>query len=71
MTLTNDTLSENSADEGGGIDNESGTVTLTNDTLSENQASGGVGGGISNSGTVKLTTTPSPETPPEGQRRRH
>src|SRR5208337_2664785 len=52
VTLTNDTLSGNSATDGGGIYNY-GTVTLTNDTLSGNSATDG--GGIYNDGTVTLT----------------
>ncbi|MBK8442404.1 MAG: right-handed parallel beta-helix repeat-containing protein [Sphingobacteriales bacterium] len=43
-TITNNTLSGNSADGGGGIYTEGGTNTLTNNTLSGN--SSGYGGGI-------------------------
>ena len=55
VTLTNSTLSGNTASLGGGIHNSSGTVTLTNSTLSGNTA--GFGGGIDNSGTVTLTNS--------------
>ena len=55
LTLTNVTLSGNSADNyGGGIRNYgNGTLTLTNVTLSGNSASSG--GGIRNDGTLTLT----------------
>ncbi len=53
MTLTNDTISENSAKFGGGVDNELGTATLSNVTISGNSAS--FGGGIENSGTATLS----------------
>jgi parallel beta-helix repeat protein len=47
LTLTNSTISGNSADEGGGIYNESeGTLTLTNSTVSGNTVSNDDGGGI-------------------------
>jgi len=53
LTLTNDTLSGNSAQlYGGGVYN-SGTATLTNDTLSGNSAQ--QGGGVVNFGTATLT----------------
>jgi hypothetical protein len=55
VTLTNCTLSRNSADFGGGIFNL-GTVTLTNSTLSGNLVFQGYGGGIYNGfGFVTLT----------------
>ena len=54
MSLTNSTLSGNSAPYGGGISN-SGTMSLTNSTLSGNGA--GSAGGISNSGTISLTNS--------------
>ena len=56
LTLTNDTLSGNSADYSGGGVYNSGTATLTNDTLSGNSAQD-YGGGIANdsSGTATLT----------------
>ena len=54
LTLTNDTLSGNSAsDVGGGVFND-GTATLTNDTLSGNSASDVVVG-VFNDGTATLT----------------
>ena len=56
VTLTNSTLSGNSAIRGGGIDNFYGTVTLTNSTVSGNSANIG-GGGIYNYGTVTLTNS--------------
>ena len=58
LTLTNDTISGNSAPNGGGgVYNNHGTATLTNDTLSGNSATYGVGGGVCNvnSGTATLT----------------
>src|SRR5271165_697809 len=46
LTLTNCTLSDNSANSGGGIENESGaSLTLTNTILSTNMAVNGGGGG--------------------------
>ncbi len=58
MTVTDSTLSGNSAGvgSGGGIDN-SGTVMVTNSTLSGNSVSFGPnnnGGGIANSGTLTV-----------------
>src|SRR5205823_4133500 len=56
VTLTNVTLSGNSASSAGGIYNESGTATLTNVTLTGNHADSGGGGGIYNeSGTATLS----------------
>ena len=52
LSLTNDTLSGNSAGRGGGVYND-GTSTLTNGTLSGNSA--GYGGGVFNYGTATLT----------------
>jgi hypothetical protein len=55
LTVSNSTLSANSASEGGGIYNLAGTLTVSNSTLSANSA-GGVGGGIDNEvGTVTVT----------------
>ena len=55
LTLTNSTLSSNSAyDYGGGIYNEYGTLTLTNSTVSDNTST--YGGGIFNKGGM-LTLT--------------
>jgi CSLREA domain-containing protein len=57
VTVTNSTLSGNSASSGGGISNSmGGTVTVTNSTLSGNS---GFGGGIFNSsgGTVTVTNS--------------
>jgi hypothetical protein len=57
LTLTNSTLSGNSAVlYGGGIYN-SGTLTLTHCTLSGNSADFGSGGGIYNTGTLTLTNS--------------
>ena len=53
LTVTNSTLSGNSASYGGGIHN-SGMLTVTNATLSENSAS--YGGGIHNSGNSSTAT---------------
>ncbi len=60
LTLTNSTLSGNSAGGGGGGIHNVGTATLTNVTLSGNSVPycyfcGGLGGGISNSGALTLT----------------
>ena len=46
--MNNSTLSGNSADIGGGIYNQGGTLTVRNSTLSGNSAN--TGGGISNNG---------------------
>jgi hypothetical protein len=55
MTLTDVTLSDNSAPagNGGGINN-GGSMTMTDVSLSDNSAPGG-GGGINNSGSMTLT----------------
>ena len=61
ITLTNCTLSGNTADDGGGVfnyNNGGGMITLTNCTLSGNTATyngGGVFNVISNAGTITLT----------------
>jgi CSLREA domain-containing protein len=56
VTLTNSTVSGNSAVNGGGIFNF-GTVTITNSTISGNSANN-IGGGIfNNGGTVTLTNS--------------
>ncbi|MCA2656015.1 right-handed parallel beta-helix repeat-containing protein, partial [Microcystis sp. M061S2] len=56
LTLTNSTISGNTATSGGGIYNNSwGTLTLTNSTISGNTATRYSGGGIDNSGTLTLT----------------
>ncbi len=47
MTITNSTISSNSAEAGGGIFNTGGTAII-NSTVSGNSASSGVGGGIYN-----------------------
>jgi hypothetical protein len=52
--VSNSTLSGNSADFGGGIDNR-GTLTVSNSTLSGNSAD--FGGGIDNLGTLTLEST--------------
>ena len=54
-TLTNCTVSGNSASNGGGLYNGGGTTTLTNCTVSGNSAGGGGGGLFDNSGTTTLT----------------
>src|SRR5262249_15359820 len=55
LTLTNATVSGNSAYGGGGLFNN-GTLTLTNCTVSGNSANGYLGGGLFNSyGTATLT----------------
>jgi len=62
VTVTNSTLSGNSATtSGGGIDNDGGiffggTMTVTNSTLSGNSSDNGSGGGIYNAG-VAVTVT--------------
>ncbi len=57
MTLSNSTISENSAvGDGGGIRN-GGTLTISNSTLSGNTASAGGGGGINNAGILRLLST--------------
>ena len=53
LTLTDSTVSDNTAQVGGGITNN-GTLTLTNSTVSGNTAQV-YGGGISNNGTLTLT----------------
>jgi CSLREA domain-containing protein len=58
LTLTNSTVSGNSASFGGGIGNESGgMLTLTNTLISNNTALGFEGGGIFNFGTITLTNS--------------
>ena len=65
LTLTNSTVSGNSAGSGGGIYNSSaGYATITNSTVSENDAYydgaayyGGIGGSISNRGDLSLTNS--------------
>jgi hypothetical protein len=58
LTVSNCTLSSNSAAYGGGINNF-GTLTVSNSTLSGNSAAGltGLGGGIWNGDTGRLTLT--------------
>ena len=56
VMLTNSTVSGNTAADGGGIYNNSGTVTLTNSTVSANIASAN-GGGISNGGDFTLANS--------------
>jgi hypothetical protein len=55
LTVTNSTVSGNTASLGGGILNDGGTLTLANSTVSENTAL--LGGGISNQGTVTLANS--------------
>ncbi|AFZ51180.1 Cadherin domain-containing protein [Dactylococcopsis salina PCC 8305] len=54
LTLTNSTVSGNSAQFGGGIDNR-GTANVTNSTVSGNSAQ--FGGGIDNFGTANVTNS--------------
>lgn len=56
LTVTNCTLTGNSADLGGGIFNVAGTLTVTGSTLSGNSASYG-GGTFSNAGTLIVTNS--------------
>jgi len=57
LTISNSTLSTNSAfSDGGGIYNNGGTLTISNSTLSTNSAFSG-GGGIYNAGTLTLTSS--------------
>ncbi|HEY3027401.1 MAG TPA: right-handed parallel beta-helix repeat-containing protein [Pyrinomonadaceae bacterium] len=53
VTITDSTISSNSAN-GGGINNDSGTVTISNSTISGNSA-GSFGGGIYNFSTLTIT----------------
>ena len=56
MTLTDVTVSSNSASSGGGITNVQGSMTLTNVTVSSNTAANSGGGGILNvHGVMTLT----------------
>ncbi len=55
LTITDSTISGNTAPYGGGIDN-SGSLTATDSTITGNQASNN-GGGIDNSGTLTLTAS--------------
>jgi hypothetical protein len=59
LTLTNVTLTNNSAAEGGAINNGLGTLTITNRTISNNTAIAGTlvagGGGIWNFGTASIS----------------
>ena len=57
MLVTDSTFSANSANEGGAIVNDGGSVTLTNCTVSGNTAAAGSGGGIENSGHLILQNT--------------
>jgi len=59
MTLTNSTVSGNTAVWGGGIDND-GVMTMTNSMVSENRAAewrSTQGGGITNYGTLTVTNS--------------
>ncbi len=59
LTMTDDTISGNSAlgNGGGGIDNQGyGTLTITNSTISDNLAHLG-GGGIANAGTLTIANS--------------
>ena len=61
LTITNSTLSSNSAQDGGGISNygnpEFSSVTVNSSTLSGNSAAPGYGGAISNTETLKIGNT--------------
>ena len=55
LTLSNSTLSGNTATYGGGLENSgTGTATLSNDTITANSTSS-TGGGIDNRGTINLS----------------
>ena len=58
LTITNSTLSDNSATSGGGgiFNTGGGTLTITNSTLSSNSAASG-GGGIHNQGMLTVTNS--------------
>jgi uncharacterized repeat protein (TIGR01451 family) len=59
-TITNSTISGNTASSssGGGIVNGSGTMTIINSTISGNSAGGGFGGGINSvAGTLTVTNS--------------
>ncbi len=53
-TLNNCSVRGGIAESGGGIHNESGTLTLNDSLVSGNYAYGGCGGGLFNSGTVSI-----------------
>jgi TIR domain/Trypsin-like peptidase domain len=55
LTLTNSTVSGNSADSDGGGMYNAGTLKLSHSTVSGNTALNGVGGGIFNKGTLTLS----------------
>ncbi|MBR5415503.1 MAG: hypothetical protein IK105_06160 [Thermoguttaceae bacterium] len=64
LTITNSTISGNTASggggnygDGGGIYNESGTLTITNSTISGNTASDDGGGIYNESGTLTITNS--------------
>src|SRR5438132_975414 len=62
MSISNSTLSHNSAYQGGGIydyaPDGGGTLTITNSTFANNTATSGIGGGIySEEGTVSITNS--------------
>jgi hypothetical protein len=56
LTLTNCTVSGNSARQGGGISN-AGTLTVIGSTISTNFDEGSVGGGIFNAGTLTVSNS--------------
>ncbi len=56
LTLTNSTISGNTAAQGGGIENR-GTLTLTNSTVTGNMSLAGGGGILNLSGTLTLTNS--------------
>jgi hypothetical protein len=56
LSISNSTLSGNTANNGGGIVN-SGTLAISNSTLSSNTAVGGFGGGILNTSSGTLTVS--------------
>ncbi len=59
LTITESTISGNSADQGGGIFNQGGTLMITSSTISDNSAiiGGGVFSNTDLSGTQKTTIT--------------
>lgn len=56
-TIINTTISQNQADNVGGVNNLSGTLFIVNSTVSHNTAVSSLAGGISNGGTVFIGNT--------------
>ena len=57
LTLTDSTISDNTATNAGGIFNYGGTLTLNSSTVSDNMASNGAGFSLSRGSTVTLTNS--------------